>query len=69
MKKLPENELRELFGKHQDKAGSYAVQDTDDAFVKAICGDYYTVVGLPYIKLVKELKKFNLYLTMTKEAH
>lgn len=62
MKKLPYEQLKNLFGKHMDKAGSYAVQDKDDCFVKKIYGDYYTVVGLPYIKLKKELKQFKIYL-------
>ncbi|MBQ3834348.1 MAG: septum formation protein Maf [Elusimicrobia bacterium] len=62
MQKLSEEELKKLFGKHMDKAGSYAVQDKDDCFVKKIYGDYYTVVGLPYIKLKKELKKFKIFL-------
>ena len=62
MKKLPEVSLRQLFGKHMDKAGAYAVQDTDDDFVEKIYGDYYTVVGLPYIKLFKELLKFGIKL-------
>jgi septum formation protein len=60
MKKLPEQKLERLFGKHMDKAGAYAVQDSDDTFVGKIYGDYHTVVGLPYFKLKKELKKFNL---------
>lgn len=62
MRKLPESELRQLFGKHMDKAGAYAIQDTDDDFVEKIYGDYYTVVGLPYIKLSKELTKFGVKL-------
>ena len=62
MKKLPKEQLKKLFGKHMDKAGSYAVQDKDDCFVKKIYGDYYTVVGMPYIKLKKELKKFKIVL-------
>jgi septum formation protein len=62
MRKLPESKLRQLFGKHMDKAGSYAVQDTNDSFVDKIYGDCYTVVGLPHIKLLKELKKFNVHL-------
>ena len=62
MKNLPYDQLKKLFGKHMDKAGSYAVQDKDDCFVKKIYGDYYTVVGLPYIRLKKELKKFGIYL-------
>jgi len=62
MKKLPERELKRLFGKHMDKAGAYAVQDKDDAFADKIYGDYYTVVGLPYFKLKKELKRFGIKL-------
>ena len=62
MRKLPERELKLLFGKHMDKAGAYAVQDKDDAFADKIYGDYYTVVGLPYFKLKKELKKFGIKL-------
>ncbi|MDR3307033.1 MAG: Maf family protein [Endomicrobium sp.] len=62
MRKLSEAELKRLFGKHMDKAGSYAVQDSNDSFVDKIYGDYYTAAGLPYIKLIKELKKFNIHL-------
>ena len=62
MQKLPKEKLKTLFGKHMDKAGAYAVQDKDDCFVKKIYGDYYTVVGMPYIKLKKELKKFKIVL-------
>ena len=62
MQKLSEDELKKLFGKHMDKAGSYAVQDKDDCFVKKIYGDYYTVVGLPYIRLKQELKNFKIFL-------
>ncbi|MDR2616797.1 MAG: Maf family protein [Endomicrobium sp.] len=62
MKKLPQKNLKQLFGKHMDKAASYAIQDSQDDFVEKIYGDYYTVVGLPYIKLTQELKKFNIYL-------
>ncbi len=63
MQKLSEEELKKLFGKHMDKAGSYAVQDKNDCFVKKIYGDYYTVVGLPYIKLREKLKLFKIYLS------
>jgi septum formation protein len=66
MKKLPEVELIKLFGKHMGKAGSYAAQDSDDSFVDKISGDYYTVVGLPRIKLIKELKKFGVKLPIKK---
>jgi septum formation protein len=62
MRKLPENMLKQLFGKHMDKAGAHAVQDTSDNFVEKIYGDYYTAVGLPYKKLATELKKFKIRL-------
>lgn len=60
MRAISKEELNSLAGKHMDKAGAYAVQDKEDRFVKKIYGDYYTVVGLPHIKLKKELKKFNI---------
>ncbi len=62
MRKLPENTLKKLFGKHMDKAGGYAVQDTTNNFVEKIYGDYYTAVGLPYKKLAAELKNFKIRL-------
>lgn len=68
MRKLPENMLRQLFGKHMDKAGAYAVQDTSDNFVEKIYGDYYTAVGLPYKKLAAELKKFKIRLKSSVSA-
>lgn len=69
MRKLPENELRQLYGKHMDKAGAYAIQDADDGFVEKIYGDYYTVVGLPYIKLFKELLNFGIKLKSVKKQY
>ncbi|MDR1522995.1 MAG: Maf family protein [Endomicrobium sp.] len=62
MKKLPPKNLKLLFGKHMDKAGSYSVQDKKDFFVEKIFGDFFTVVGLPYIKLAQKLKNFDIYL-------
>lgn len=60
MHTLSKKELSKLFGKHLDKAGSYAVQDKNDNFVEKIYGDYYTVVGLPQAALKKEIKKFGV---------
>jgi septum formation protein len=68
MRKLPENMLGRLFGKHMDKAGAHAVQDASDNFVEKIYGDYYTTVGLPYKKLVRELKNFKIRLKSSMSA-
>lgn len=62
MQKLSNDKLYNLIGKHMDKAGAYAVQDKNDCFVKKIYGDYFTVVGLPYNRLKKELRKFSINL-------
>ena len=42
-----------------DKAGAYAIQGKGMRFVKGICGDYYTVMGLPGGRLVRFLQAFN----------
>ncbi|MGA2091738.1 MAG: Maf family protein [Endomicrobiales bacterium] len=57
MRRFDPGEVSGLAGKHLDKAGAYAVQETEDAFVERIKGDYYTVVGLPKKKLFVCLKK------------
>jgi len=41
-----------------DKAGSYGIQGKGSIFVQHIQGDYYSVVGLPIARLVRELKQF-----------
>ncbi|NLI09177.1 MAG: septum formation protein Maf [Elusimicrobia bacterium] len=55
-RKLSQKELKALAGKHMDKAGAYAVQDTKDEFIKKIEGDFDNVVGLP-MKLTRKLFK------------
>jgi septum formation protein len=40
-----------------DKAGSYGIQGLGSIFVKEIKGDYFSVVGLPVARTVRELKK------------
>lgn len=56
-RKLSEKELKELSGKHLDKAGAYAVQDESDYFIERIEGDFDNVVGLPMRIVRKFLKK------------
>ena len=59
-RKLSEAELRALSRKHHDKAGAYAVQDKDDAFVEKMDGRFDTVVGLSMNLVRKFLKKAGL---------
>ena len=43
-----------------DKAGAYGIQSLGATLVKKIDGDFYTVVGLPISKVVRELKQFHI---------
>lgn len=56
-----EGEAREYVATKEpmDKAGAYAIQGKGMRFVKGICGDYYTVMGLPGGRLVRFLQSFN----------
>lgn len=40
-----------------DKSGSYAIQGYGARFIKSIEGDYYTIMGLPIARVLKELDK------------
>lgn len=54
-KKITDKEIEYYLDNYEvlDKAGSYAIQDINDMFIKSIKGNYDNVVGLP----VKKLKK------------
>lgn len=56
-RRLTETELKDMAAKHHDKAGAYAVQDTDDVFIEKIEGRFDTVVGLPMNLVRKFMKK------------
>ncbi|MBT2214635.1 septum formation inhibitor Maf [Virgibacillus dakarensis] len=45
-----------------DKAGAYGIQSLGAMFVKQIIGDYYTVMGLPISRVVRELRRFTIYM-------
>jgi septum formation protein len=47
-------------GEPLDKAGAYAMQLLGAIFIKKIEGEFYTAMGLPFKRLVSELKKFGI---------
>ncbi|OMP67543.1 Maf family protein [Domibacillus epiphyticus] len=47
-------------GEPFDKAGGYGIQSAGALFVKAIRGDYFTVVGLPLSSLYRHLKHLGI---------
>lgn len=57
-RKLSEEDLLHLAGKHMDKAGAYAVQDTQDPFIERIVGSRSNVVGFPVEFFQKLFKEF-----------
>lgn len=60
-KKLNEEDIEAYLNTDEpyDKAGSYAIQGAGNKFIKKIRGDYYTIMGLPYKKLIRKLKLFH----------
>lgn len=54
------NEAEEYVATNEpmDKAGAYGIQGKGMRFVKGICGDFYTVMGLPGGRVVRFLSDF-----------
>lgn len=57
--KLTEEEIEQYIhtGEPFDKAGSYGIQGYGATLVRAIHGDFFSVVGLPIAKLYRTLQK------------
>ena len=55
---LTEDEIEEYVATKEplDKAGAYGIQGLGRTLVRRIHGDYFTVVGLPVSRLVRELR-------------
>jgi len=47
-------------GEPLDKAGAYGIQEKGCVLVEKICGDYFTVVGLPVFRLSRLLQKIGV---------
>ncbi len=56
-RRLPEETLMRFAGRHMDKAGGYAVQDTGDPFIERIVGPLDNVIGLPLDTVKKLLRR------------
>ena len=57
---LSEQEIDEYIKTNEpmDKAGAYAIQGIGSKFIKAIDGDFYTIMGLPIAELYHRLQKY-----------
>jgi septum formation protein len=51
-------------GEPFDKAGSYGIQGFGAFLVKRIVGDYFTVVGLPLARTIRELRRRGIHPNM-----
>lgn len=44
-------------GLPMDKAGAYGIQELDPALIESICGDFYTIVGLPLGEIERRINQ------------
>ncbi len=56
LRRLSLKEIKQIAGKHLDKAGAYAIQENNDRFVENLEGSYTNVVGFP-VERFKEMIK------------
>ena len=56
-RRLAPEDLDRLAGRHMDKAGAYAVQDSGDPFIETIQGPFDNVVGLPLASVRRLLRR------------
>ncbi|RWZ59938.1 septum formation inhibitor Maf [Halobacillus fulvus] len=55
-------------GEVWDKAGAYGIQGKGALFVERIEGDYFSVVGLPISRVVRELKNYDIFVNGSSSA-
>lgn len=65
-KRMTDKEISDYIKTNEpmDKAGAYGIQGKGSAFVKAVHGDYFAVVGFPCCYIDTVLKKLNIYPTV-----
>ena len=62
MRQMTDDEIRAYVatGEPMDKAGAYAIQERGSLFVERIEGDFYTIEGLPIVRVYLELKNLGV---------
>ena len=57
---LTEKQIQDYIATNEpmDKAGGYGIQGYGALLVQKICGDFYSVVGLPIAETARALEKF-----------
>lgn len=61
-RQLSDSEIKEYIatGEPMDKAGSYGIQGKGALLVERINGDYYNVMGLPLVRLLRMLRELGV---------